>query len=110
VRVLFLDIDGVLNRERYRPVESLGLRSWIEPELAQRLCEVLKETGAEIVLSSDWRRGREIELLRGELLAAGIGPMIDVTREIHGPRWREIETWMTEHGRTPEQIAIVDDF
>ncbi len=110
MRVLFLDIDGVLNRERYRPVESLGLRSWIEPDLAQRLCEVLKETGAEIVLSSDWRRGREIELLRGELLAAGIGPMIDVTKEIHGPRWREIETWMTEHGRTPEQIAIVDDF
>ena len=110
MRGLFLDIDGVLNRERFRPEVSVGLRSWIEPELAARLCEVIEVIGVEIVLSSDWRRGREIELLRGELLAAGIGPMIDVTREIHGPRWREIEAWMREHGRTAEQIAIVDDF
>lgn len=111
MRVLFLDIDGVLNRERYRPVESFGLRSWIEPELAQRLCEVLDVINAEIVLSSDWRRGRELEPLRDELRAAGIDrTMIDVTREIQGPRWREIEAWMTENNRTPEQIAIVDDF
>jgi len=111
VRVLFLDIDGVLNRERFRPEVSLGLRSWIEPELAQRLCGVLEAINAEIVLSSDWRRGRELVVLRDELRAAGIdGTMIDVTREIRGPRWREIETWMTENNRTPEQIAIVDDF
>lgn len=111
MRVLFLDIDGVLNRERFRPEQSFGLRSWIEPELAQRLCEVLQAIQAEIVLSSDWRRGRDLALLRDELRAAGIdGAMIDVTREIHGPRWREIETWMTENKRTAEQIAIVDDF
>lgn len=110
MRVLFLDIDGVLNRTGYRPEVSVGLRSWIEPELADRLCEVVQSIGAEIVLSSDWRRGRELELLRSELSAVGIGSLIDVTREIHGPRWKEIETWMSEHGRTPEQIAIVDDF
>ncbi len=111
MRVLFLDIDGVLNRERYRPAQSLGLRSWIEPELAQRLCHVLDAIKAEIVLSSDWRRGRELPLLRDELLAAGIdASVIDVTPEIQGPRWREIETWMREHDRTLEQIAIVDDF
>ena len=30
VRVLFLDIDGVLNRHGFHPGESIGLRSWIE--------------------------------------------------------------------------------
>lgn len=111
MRVLFLDIDGVLNRTGYHPGESFGLRSWIEPELAHRLCEVLRVIDAGIVVSSDWRRGRELELLRSELLAAGIdGSVIDVTPEIHGPRWREIEAWMGEHDRTLEQIAIIDDF
>ncbi|MBA3453287.1 MAG: hypothetical protein H0T42_09370 [Deltaproteobacteria bacterium] len=111
MRVLFLDIDGVLNRTGYHPGESFGLRSWIEPELALRLCEVLRVIKAEIVVSSDWRRGRELGLLRSELLAAGIdAAVIDVTPEIHGPRWREIEAWMNEHDRSLEQIAIIDDF
>ena len=111
MRVLFLDIDGVLNREGYRPAQSLGLRSWIEAELAARLCDVLRVIDAEIVVSSDWRRGRDLELLRGELGAAGIdAPVIAATPEIQGPRWREIQSWMTEHGRSAHQIAIIDDF
>lgn len=111
MRVLFLDIDGVLNREGYRPAQSLGLRSWIEPELAARLCDVLRAIDAEIVVSSDWRRGRDLELLRGELRAAGIdAPVVAATPEIQGPRWREIQSWMTEHGRGADQIAIIDDF
>ena len=111
MRVLFLDIDGVLNRERYRPTESFGLRSWIEPELAQRLCEVLQTIKAEIVLSSDWRRGRELALLRDELRAAGIdGTMIDVTREIHGPRWRMLIIGASEIARYLAEVAATLDF
>src|SRR4051794_23453017 len=41
VRVLFLDVDGVLNRTGYHPATSVGLRSWIETELAANLSEVL---------------------------------------------------------------------
>lgn len=46
MRILFLDIDGVLNRTGFRPEVSAGLRSWIEPELAGRLSEVLEITAA----------------------------------------------------------------
>ncbi len=111
MRVLFLDVDGVLNRTGFRPRESVGLRSWIEPELAQRLSDVIRTIGAEVVLSSDWRRGRELPQLRAELHAAGVASsLIGVTPEIAGqPRWREIDAWMTEHGTRPEAVVIVDD-
>ncbi len=63
MRVLFLDVDGVLNRTGYHPGTSVGLRSWIEAPLAARLSEVLRVTGAQIVMSSDWRLGRELPQL-----------------------------------------------
>ena len=110
VRVLFLDIDGVLNRTAFHPGVSVGLRSWIEPELAQRLCEVIRVIKAEIVLASDWRRGRELEHLRDELRAAGIdGNLIGSTPILGGSRWREIEAWRVQHELTLEDIVIIDD-
>jgi hypothetical protein len=50
MRVLFLDIDGVLNRVEFRPGTLVGLRSWTEPELARRLCDVPRASGASVVL------------------------------------------------------------
>ncbi len=108
--ILFLDIDGVLNRTGYKPRESVGLRSWIEPELAQRLCTVLSTTGAEIVLASDWRRGRELDHLRNELHAAGVeGLLIGTTPVLGGARWCEIEAWRDEHDVPLDHMVIVDD-
>jgi hypothetical protein len=110
VRVLFLDVDGVLNRTGFHPGVSHGLRSWIEPELARRLSEVIRAIGAEVVMSSDWRRGRELSQLRDELREAGIEcSLIGVTPTLGGARWREIEAWMAEHAVAPEAVVIVDD-
>jgi len=111
VRVLFLDVDGVLNRAGFQPDETVGLRSWIEPELARRLCGVLSATRADLVLSSDWRLDSELDELRDELRAAGIdAALIGATPELEGqPRWREIEAWMVEHRVEREAIVIVDD-
>jgi hypothetical protein len=111
VRVLFLDVDGVLNRTGFHPGTAVGLRSWIEPELAQRLTKVIRTTGAEIVLASDWRRGRELPQLRGELHAAGVvGSLLGATPVLAGQeRWREIEARMVAHDVGPEAVVIVDD-
>ncbi len=110
MRVLFLDIDGVLNRTGFHPGESVGLRSWIETELARRLCYVLEATGAGVVLSSDWRQGRELAYLRDELAAAGIEcSVLGATPVLGQSRWREIEAWMHEHEIDIEAVVIVDD-
>jgi hypothetical protein len=110
VRVLFLEVDGVLNRTGFRPGESIGLRSWIEPELARRLNDVIDASTAEIVMSSDWRMGRELDHLRGELAAAGItGTLRGATPVLGQTRWREIEAWLAHHAVSPEAVVIVDD-
>lgn len=111
MRVLFLDIDGVLNRVGFQPDDVIGLRSWIEPDLAQRLTDVLRRVGAAIVLSSDWRLGRDRDALVEELRAAGVdGFLRDVTPHLPGqPRWREIEAWLAEQAVAHEHVVIVDD-
>jgi len=110
VRVLFLDVDGVLNRVGFHPDESVGLRSWIEPELAQRLCDVLEASGAGVVLISDWRRDRELQHLREELAAAGVEcSLLGSTPVLGQARWREIEAWMQEQHVDAQSVVIVDD-
>jgi hypothetical protein len=110
VRVLFLDIDGVLNRTGYRPVESLGLRSWIEPELAARLSQLLRVLDAGIVLASDWRSGRELKHLAEELLAAGVdATLLGATPVLGQARWREIAAYMSAHDLEADHVVIVDD-
>jgi len=57
-KVVFLDIDGVLNGADFC-AESLkdeeGLESWIDPLCVKRLLKILKETGAKVVFSTSWR-------------------------------------------------------
>lgn len=51
-KVIFLDIDGVLNDDG--KLKSKGV--YIDEERVKRLAKIVEQTGAEIVLSSSWRR------------------------------------------------------
>lgn len=54
---LFLDVDGVLNRDstKERCCGCLG----IEPEKVQHLKYIVEQTGAQIILTSTWKYGWE---------------------------------------------------
>lgn len=61
MKVIFLDIDGVLNnheswkrRKEYYDKYKISISS-IDEELVKRLSEIIKITGAKVVLSSYWR-------------------------------------------------------
>ena len=109
VRVVFLDVDGVLNRAGFRPVESRGLVSWIEPELAARFAQAAMKLGARVVLASDWRIGRTLAALRETFATHGIA-IHDVTPSAcGGGRWREIAAWLAANGVDATAAAIVDD-
>ena len=48
-KILFLDVDGVLNTQSCRGQDA------IHPKLLRRLAEVVLFSGAKIVLSTTWR-------------------------------------------------------
>lgn len=110
-KVLFLDIDGVLNSVRssvayngfphdFTP-KDMAKFDHVAIALIRRLCEV---TDCSIVLSSSWRMGSTIHETAGALDL----PVFDATPVLPGCRGDEIKAWLS--GR-PEvtTYAIVDD-
>lgn len=109
MRVLFLDIDGVLNSARSAvglggyPMElsQRGLFDQVAIGLIRRMCQA---GGISICLSSVWRLYNTPQEVADGLEL----PVIDRTPKLVGPRGREIAHWLSEHPEVTE-YAIVDD-
>jgi hypothetical protein len=113
VKLLFLDIDGVLNSEAcyarhgYQNIP----RPPLDREAVKRLDRIICETGAFIVLSTSWRGDRRIPLW---LLAHGCsGAVVGCTPRLYGrPRGDEIAAWLNRKahcGVAVERFVILDD-
>ena len=108
MKVLFLDIDGVLNSTRTaaafggypHKLDELPMFDLVAVGLIQRLCS----NGVQVVLSSAWRLTHE----PAEVAKALGLPIIDRTPSLIGPRGREIAEWLSRHPEV-ECFAIVDD-
>lgn len=100
--VIFLDIDGVLNRTDRKPSRKARV---VEPELLARLNELVRASDATVVLASTWRHNPEA---------------LQEARRLHVPfehvlpdlrpqsRAAEIEAWLNAHA-SAGRIAIIDD-
>ena len=119
MKIIFLDIDGVLNCENaYKRRISHGFCQYVEFEdkngekdhyqsfylpCKKLLNELIDETGAKIVISSSWRgsglewlkRVWELEGMSGEII--GITPHFRDSR-FSVPRGCEIKAWLEEKG------------
>eukprot|EP00029_Vermamoeba_vermiformis_P013100 TRINITY_DN8022_c0_g1_i1.p1 TRINITY_DN8022_c0_g1~~TRINITY_DN8022_c0_g1_i1.p1 ORF type:complete len:145 (+),score=6.68 TRINITY_DN8022_c0_g1_i1:79-513(+) len=89
MKVLFLDVDGVLlinPREGFRRVAMLQLK------------RIIDETDARIVVSSTWRYFRNsLDRLKLMLQNAGIPEILSTTPSLrHKTRQDEILTWIQE--------------
>jgi hypothetical protein len=63
MKLIFLDIDGVMNHEYFNDRSRLHRGHAFCPIAVQNLREIIKRTGANIILSSTWRRGmHQIEI------------------------------------------------
>jgi len=113
-KVLFLDIDGVMNNS-----DHLDRGEEIGEEFLDRLKTIINLTGAEIVLSSTWRLFETNRKQVRQALATRNLDFIDVTKEIRGPKdehgWHtsakrsvEILEWLMRHPEV-EKFAVIDD-
>lgn len=103
MKVLFLDIDGVVNCSS--TMQRHGAFIGIDPRLAARVKKIKKATGCKIVLSSTWRLNGES---RAEVVRHGLH-FIDITPEARsGIRGNEIYAWLQDHPEVT-RYAILDD-
>lgn len=113
MKIIFLDIDGVLNsRKSLNQLNSLWVLS---PDNIYQLNRIIEATDAKIVISSSWRYCKEItsELesylnndckINGEII--GRTPVVGFNRR----RGLEIATWLEEwQGEIIDRFVILDD-
>lgn len=110
MKVIFLDVDGVLNSDEYfDKIKNLnidGIQSEIDVEKIKLLNIAINETKVKIVLTSSWRYTRNAQELRKLLSEYGIST--DSTPFIQNERGLEIKQYLYEHPDV-EDFVIVDD-
>ncbi len=122
MKILFLDIDGVLHGHswwRRRTVEQRKydehslVMGGIDPLIVPRLNRVTDETGAMLVISSTIRKRHRAIEFREHFANHGItGKVLGCTPVLGGLRGQEIATWLSDYrraGRAVERFAIIDD-
>lgn len=103
MKVLFIDIDGVVNcattRQRHRGF--IG----IDPHMAFLVGKIKLDTDCEVVLSSSWRHFDDGK----EEVERQVCKLYDVTPEhTSGFRGNEIAMWLDAHPNV-SRYAILDD-
>ena len=131
-KVLFLDIDGVLNTERQHwhcqmngiaPIDRFGYA--FDPKAVANLASILTETGAEIVISSSWKSIGFMNMVKMWENRGLPGKIIDITpntvsdefllnanledMELQPIKGVEIKDWLTSHEKQVSHYAIIDD-
>ena len=116
MKVIFLDVDGVLNDQMWLRLYENGE---IDKERVARLAEIVKATGAVIVLSSSWRvlpdelddMDKWVWRQLVDALHEYDMSIYDRTPVIGMDRPLEIKTWLDQHaGQVEAFVSIDDDF
>jgi hypothetical protein len=122
--IIFLDIDGVLNSGSFfgrtqdeRKNQEFDRETWelkqIDPEAVALLNKIIDSTGAEVVISSTWRRlhsdGKIARMLRHHGFTGKVIGSTPKLNEGHC-RGREIDGWIRENRPGQElRFVILDD-
>lgn len=105
VKIIFLDIDGVLNT--HKSVGRLGF-DFIDHILVALVARIIEETQAKIVLSSTWRIDEKDRTTVANALAEYGLEIHDLTPVMYQEQRRvEIQAWLDQNH--VERFAILDD-
>ncbi len=102
MKVLFLDIDGVVNSSSTTDFKN---NLWpLDSYMAFMVGKIQLDTGCDVVLSSSWRYHPDgVAAVRKNIVH-----IIDTTPKMDGFRGEEIQAWLDKHPEV-ERYAILDD-
>ena len=112
-KILFLDIDGVLNTDRQQwhcqmnsiaPVDKFGYA--FDSKAVENLATIPEETGAEIVISWKFLGLQTLQKMWKDRNLPGV--IIDITPDGKSKGW-EIDEWLMNHKGQVSGYAIIDD-
>ena len=131
-KIIFLDIDGVLNTERQHDrcvnlgadqVDNFGYA--FDPEAVANLKRIVEHTGADIVISSSWKMWGLDAMQRMWARRDLPGKVIGITpntesdemllsidldlMDIPAIKGSEIKEWLSTNGNQDTRYAILDD-
>jgi len=104
MRVIILDLDGVLNCSKTHNPRKLPYV--IDPTLLRRFERLLERTRAKVVLSSTWRYDPASLFSAKRQGIRFIGTTPDMPRK---PRRNEILGWLKGHPKVARYVVIDDD-
>ncbi len=112
--IIFLDIDGVLNSDKYfdsidnKECMNLVDRLMLDIDMSKVkiLLEVINKTNAKVVITSSWRRMKLYPYIKERLISMGL-PVVGETLFIEGRRGEEIKSYLLEN--RVSNYCIIDD-
>lgn len=125
MKIVFLDIDGVLNSEEFFIERTQDCRydnyraAGYSPKMSRNLCSldsvaianlnyIISQTGAKIVVSSTWRC--DDPWLQELFAVVGIPSYIGITPyHIARHRGTEIKQWLDKHPEVENYVILDDD-
>ena len=123
MKVIFLDVDGVLNNERTSIINCWIYKLFkidmpdVSRKMVRRLSKIVAKTGAKVVMSSSWRGMYKYYLKTGNgnldvkylnyLFKVFEIDVIDCTPVLEGSRGDEIREWINNNNVT--NFVILDD-
>lgn len=120
MKVIFLDIDGVLNSRAYDRKRKWDEQTDIDETRMPLIKEIVDATEAKIVLSSTWRQHWDKENSRCDVDGRYINDtfakfgltIYDKTPDlgILALRKDEINAWLKDNGGNIETFVIIDDY
>lgn len=123
MKVIFLDIDGVLNHEQFyikraesaktgtNEFQSYPL-SQFDPESVANLNYITEQTGAKLIISSSWRFDSDIkDIFKKVGITAPVYGITPSLREKYGYlcRGKEIDLYLSRHPEITRYVILDDD-
>ena len=115
MKILFLDIDGVLNSWRYDQ-ERISLQDNIDETRLPLLYQIVSSTDAKIVLTSSWRKHWERDFDKSDSIGRHLNQLFEenglaifdkTIESSDNNRTDEIRDWLANN--SVEQFVIIDD-